>query len=442
MPTALITGASRGLGLALARALAANGWTLIIDARGAAALDAARAELAQQTHVVALAGDVTDPAHRQALAAAAADFGGLDALVNNASILGPSPQPNLLDYPLDVLRAVYEANTVAPLALLQAAAPALKPGARVVNITSDAGVEPYEGWGGYGSSKAALEQMSHILAAERPDWRVYWVDPGDMRTALHQEAFPGEDISDRPLPEVSVPGLLALLTGALPSGRYQARAVDLTTGGGTGNAEDAEIRGGRGEEERELTAEDAEDAEEEREGGATAVSVGASGGRPPADSDPSVGASGGRPAAGGGIRELRVALTVADFERALRLYRDGFGLDVVKEWDSPEGRGVVLAAGRGTIELLNAADSAYTDSVEAGRRVAGPVRLALEVADVRATAARLQAQGAEAVAGPVQTTWGELNQRLRAPEPAPDGMQLSLYQLRLDESGSPEAGKG
>jgi NAD(P)-dependent dehydrogenase (short-subunit alcohol dehydrogenase family) len=157
--------------------------------------------------------------------AAARDAGGLDALVNNASVLGPSPLPALLDYPLDALRAVYEANTLAPLALLQAARPVLKAGARVINITSDAGVEAYPGWGGYGSSKAALEQISHILAAESSDWRVYWVDPGDMRTEMHQQAYPGEDISDRPLPEVSVPGLVALLAGDYPSGRYQARAV-------------------------------------------------------------------------------------------------------------------------------------------------------------------------------------------------------------------------
>ncbi len=223
--TALITGASRGLGLALARALARDGWTLIIDARGADALDRTCAELARNTRVVAIPGDVTDPAHRQALVAAAHDAGGLDVLVNNASILGPSPQPALLEYPLDVLRQVYEANTIAPLALLQGARDVLKSGARVVNITSDAGVEPYAGWGGYGSSKAALEQLSNILAAENAHWRVYWVDPGDMRTDLHQQAFPGEDISDRPLPEVSVPGLMALLTGDYPSGRYQARAV-------------------------------------------------------------------------------------------------------------------------------------------------------------------------------------------------------------------------
>ena len=221
----LITGASRGLGLALARALAKQGWTLIIDARGAQALEAARAELANLTRVIAITGDVTDAAHRQALAQAAEQVGGLDAIVNNASILGPSPQPYLLDYPLDVLEQVYRTNVVAPLGLLQAVRGVLKPEARILNITSDAGVEAYEGWGGYGSSKAALEQLSHILAAENPDWRVYRVDPGDMRTQMHQEAFPGEDISDRPLPEVSVPGLLVLLTGNLPSGRYSARAL-------------------------------------------------------------------------------------------------------------------------------------------------------------------------------------------------------------------------
>ncbi len=221
--TALITGASRGLGLALARRLATEGWTLIIDARGAGALEAARAELAELTRVVAIPGDVSDEQHRRTLAGAAHEAGGLDALVNNASILGPSPQPELLDYPLDVLEEVYRTNTVAPLALVQAVAEDLKPEARILNVTSDAGVEPYPGWGGYGSSKAALEHLSAILAAENPSLRVYWVDPGDMQTQMHQEAFPGEDISDRPLPEESLPGLLYLLTGDLPSGRYEAR---------------------------------------------------------------------------------------------------------------------------------------------------------------------------------------------------------------------------
>jgi len=223
--TALITGASRGLGLALARQLAADGWQLIIDARGIDALEAARQELKQHTLVIAIAGDVTDAAHRENLAKAAQALGGLDALVNNASILGPSPQPLLLEYPLDVLEEVYRTNVIAPLGLIQAVRPFLKPEARILNITSDAGVEGYEGWGGYGSSKAALEQLSHILAAENPDWRVYRVDPGDMRTQMHQEAFPGEDISDRPLPETSVPGLIELLTGDRASGRYTARSL-------------------------------------------------------------------------------------------------------------------------------------------------------------------------------------------------------------------------
>jgi NAD(P)-dependent dehydrogenase (short-subunit alcohol dehydrogenase family) len=223
--TALISGASRGLGLALARQLASEGWQLIIDARGAEALEAAQVALAKQTRVIAIPGDVTDANHRQALAEAARELGGLDALVNNASILGPSPQPVLLDYPLEVLEQVYRTNVIAPLALVQTLRDALKPGACVINITSDAGVEAYEGWGGYGSSKAALEQLSNILAAENPSLRVYWVDPGDMRTQMHQEAFPGEDISDRPLPEESVPGLVILLTGTRPGGRYSARAL-------------------------------------------------------------------------------------------------------------------------------------------------------------------------------------------------------------------------
>ncbi len=223
--TALITGGSRGLGLALARGLAQLRWNLIIDARGAEALNAARDELARLTSVIAIAGDVTDAAHREALVEAVVKKGGLDALVNSASILGPSPQPSLLEYPLDVLERVYRTNVIAPLALIQALRYQLKPGVCVINITSDAGVEAYEGWGGYGSSKAALEQLSHILAAENPGWRVYWVDPGDMRTQMHQEAFPGEDISDRPLPEVSVPGLIELITGERTSGRYAARAL-------------------------------------------------------------------------------------------------------------------------------------------------------------------------------------------------------------------------
>jgi NAD(P)-dependent dehydrogenase (short-subunit alcohol dehydrogenase family) len=221
MPIGIITGASRGLGLALTRALAERGWRLVVDARDAAALAGAVDEL---DDVAAIAGDVTDDWHRLALAAAAGER--VDLLVNNASLLGPSPQPTLAAYPLEELRRVYEVNVVAPLALVQVVLPSLAPGAAILNITSDAGVEPYAGWGGYGSSKAALEQASAILAAEQPELRVYAVDPGDMRTEMHQQAFPGEDISDRPPPEESVPGLLALIEGSLPSGRYSARDLD------------------------------------------------------------------------------------------------------------------------------------------------------------------------------------------------------------------------
>ena len=226
-PSIMITGASRGLGFSLASALARRGWQLIIDARHSESLEVAHNELSQLTEVIAIPGDVTDSAHRQALANAAGSIGGLDALVNNASTLGPSPQPNLLDYPLEVLEQVYHTNVFAPLGLLQAVQAGLKPGARVINISSDAGVEAYAGWGGYGSSKAALEHLTAILAAENPTMKIYWVDPGDMRTQMHQAAFPGEDISDRPLPEESVPGLITLLTRDLPSGRYQARALEM-----------------------------------------------------------------------------------------------------------------------------------------------------------------------------------------------------------------------
>jgi NAD(P)-dependent dehydrogenase (short-subunit alcohol dehydrogenase family) len=225
-PVALITGASRGLGRALARSLAADGWHLVVDARGAPALEEAAGELrsAGAASVEAVTGDVADPEHRGRLVAAAEHLGRLDALVNNASVLGPSPQPQLADYPLDVLRQVYEVNTVAPLALTQAALPLLeRSGGRIVDVTSDAAVEGYEGWGGYGSSKAALEQLNNVLAAEHPRLRVYRVDPGDLRTQLHAEAFPGEDISDRPEPDVAVPGLRRLLEGDLPSGRYRAQ---------------------------------------------------------------------------------------------------------------------------------------------------------------------------------------------------------------------------
>jgi NAD(P)-dependent dehydrogenase (short-subunit alcohol dehydrogenase family) len=223
--TALITGASRGLGLALAKTLAEKHWNLVVDARGKEALERARQELSRFTEVVAISGDVSDEAHLQTLVDAAKKFGGLDVLVNNASLLGPSPQPTLANYPLDVLEHVYKVNVFAPLRLTQLVLPMLRANSSVINISSDAGVEGYQGWGGYGSSKAALEQLSKVFAAEHPELKVYWVDPGDMNTLLHQEAFPGEDISDRASPETSVPGLLHLIEGDLPSGRYKAREV-------------------------------------------------------------------------------------------------------------------------------------------------------------------------------------------------------------------------
>jgi NAD(P)-dependent dehydrogenase (short-subunit alcohol dehydrogenase family) len=224
MPTAIVTGASRGLGRALSQALAARGWDLVVDARGA---DALAATWAHEPRVAAIAGDVSDPAHRRALVEAAGRR--IDALVNNASVLGPSPQPPLSDYPLDVLEHVYRVNALAPLALVQEALPLLAPGGCILNVTSDAAVEAYEGWGGYGSSKAALDQLTAVLAAEHPRHRVYAVDPGDMDTQLHREAEPGEDLSHLPAPAESVPGLLALLEGDLPSGRYAARDLARAT---------------------------------------------------------------------------------------------------------------------------------------------------------------------------------------------------------------------
>ena len=239
MPLAIVTGASRGLGLALARALAERGWALVLDARGASDLEAVERELGELTEVSAIAGDVADPDHRRALVAAAGER--IELLVNNASLLGPSPQPPLARYPLDELERIYRVNVFAPLALVQLALPRLVDGARILNITSDAAVEPYEGWGGYGSSKAALEQLSAILAAEHPELSVYAVDPGDMRTRMQQDAFPGEDISDRPPPEDSVPGLLALIDDRPPSGRYRAREVTWPNAGAVSWTQGAEV---------------------------------------------------------------------------------------------------------------------------------------------------------------------------------------------------------
>jgi NAD(P)-dependent dehydrogenase (short-subunit alcohol dehydrogenase family) len=228
LPVAIVTGASRGLGRALAGSLAAAGYQLVIDARDGDALRSAAAELSARHdlpsgRVLALAGDITDPAHRGDLAAAAADLGGAVLLVNNAGTLGASPLPALADYPVADLRATFEVNVAAPIALTQLVLPDLRRlGGAVLSITSDAAVEAYAGWGGYGAAKAALEQASHVLAAEEPAVRVWWVDPGDLRTRMHQDAYPGEDISDRPLPETVAPAFLRLVTERMPSGRYRA----------------------------------------------------------------------------------------------------------------------------------------------------------------------------------------------------------------------------
>jgi NAD(P)-dependent dehydrogenase (short-subunit alcohol dehydrogenase family) len=223
---ALVTGASRGLGRALAAELVRRGWHVVVDARDAAPLASAVDEMQAPDAVTAVAGDVSDPAHRRELADAVDKAGGLDLLINNASVLGPSPQPRLAEYPIDVLEQVYAVNTIAPIALLQLVLPQLEErGGRIVDVSSDAAVEAYGGWGGYGSAKAALDQLTAVLAVEHPTLRIYALDPGDMATDLQQLAFPGEDVSDRAAPESVVPAVMELVDGDLPSGRY--RAADL-----------------------------------------------------------------------------------------------------------------------------------------------------------------------------------------------------------------------
>jgi len=226
MSTAIITGGSRGFGRALAGALIGSGWNVVVDGRDEAALAAVAKELGESLCVIA--GDVTDPNHRAALVDAARRIGGLDLLVNNASSLGPTPLPRLREVSVEALRELHEVNVLAPLALIQCALPLLRvTRGAVLNVTSDAAVEAYEGWGAYGASKAALEQLSNVLSVEEPDVRIWWFDPGDMRTAMHQAAFPGEDISDRPLPDTIAPVVLAVLDRGSPSGRLRAADVQL-----------------------------------------------------------------------------------------------------------------------------------------------------------------------------------------------------------------------
>ena len=252
MPTAIVTGASRGLGAALARGLVERGWSVVIDARGADALSRVTTDLEARAdgatgsengtspatrdsrpRVRAIAGDITDPAHATALVEAAEQLGDLELVVNNASSLGPSPLPPLATYSPNGLRETVETNLIGPLLLIQAATPVLR-GARrprIVNITSDASVESYPGWGGYGASKAALDQLSAVLAAEEPGWSVWAVDPGDLRTQMHQDAFPGEDISDRPEPESVVPAFMSLIDSELPSSRVRLSEVETADTG-------------------------------------------------------------------------------------------------------------------------------------------------------------------------------------------------------------------
>jgi NAD(P)-dependent dehydrogenase (short-subunit alcohol dehydrogenase family) len=238
MPVAIVTGASKGLGKALARGLAHQGWSLVLDARDEPTLAAADAEIRAQltggAQCRAVAGDVTDVGHRQTLAVTADALGGLDLLVNNASTLGQSPLPRVADVAPDTLRRVFEVNVVAPVALIQQTLPLLRRSTnpRIMNITSDASVEHYDTWGGYGSSKAALDHLSATLAVEEPVIHVWVVDPGDMRTDMHQDAFPGEDISDRPEPDTVVPTLLELIGSGTPSGRLHVAGLATTVGGG------------------------------------------------------------------------------------------------------------------------------------------------------------------------------------------------------------------
>ncbi|MDQ3578433.1 MAG: SDR family oxidoreductase [Actinomycetota bacterium] len=222
----MVTGGSRGLGRALTLELLDTGWCVLTDGRDGPALTRLREHAPNPDALITVTGDIADPDHRAALTERVGKLGGLDLLVNNASLLGPSPQPALADYPIEILNQVYAVNLLAPLALIQLVLAQLeRRTGRIINISSDAAIEPYEGWGGYGSSKAALDQLTNVLAAESPGLRIYSLDPGDMRTDMHAQAFPGEDISDRPEPESVLPAMMRLIDGELSSGRYRAAAL-------------------------------------------------------------------------------------------------------------------------------------------------------------------------------------------------------------------------
>ncbi|WP_030378929.1 MULTISPECIES: SDR family NAD(P)-dependent oxidoreductase [unclassified Streptomyces] len=228
MPVAIITGASKGLGRALGAALAARGWDLVLDARDPGPLAGAAGGLAAYgTRVAAVPGDVTDAGHRTELVARARELGGgVDLVVHNASALGAEPLVPLAELAPEGLRRALEVNVVAAHGLVREALPLLResPAGAVVAVSSDAAVEAYETWGGYGASKAALDHLAAVLGVEEPGLRVWAVDPGDMATALYAAAVPDDD-APRPAPESVVPAFLRLLDERPPSGRYRAPAL-------------------------------------------------------------------------------------------------------------------------------------------------------------------------------------------------------------------------
>ena len=368
MPTAIITGASRGLGLALAHALAAEGWALIIDARGGDALAAAASELRERSpdaDIEALAGDITAPAHRDALIGAAR--GHLDLLINNAGTLGPSPLPAGADLHATALRDIVETNVVAPHALTQAALPLLRESRGiVVDITSDAAVEAYPGWSGYGAAKAATEQLRNVLAAEETDVTVWRVDPGDLRTQMHQLAFPGEDISDRPLPDTVAPGLVGLLAAGPASGRYRladfiARPDDIRSATGDGACPNAP----RASAEIAVVALVGDAA---ADGAASAV---ADAGR----TTDAVGATAEATCAGTGPIAMWLTIEVDDFAPAAAFYRDVIGLPEIDGWSGDGEVGAVFAVG-----------PAARVEIERPAKPTPGARLAIEYADLDALA--------------------------------------------------------
>jgi NAD(P)-dependent dehydrogenase (short-subunit alcohol dehydrogenase family) len=380
MPTAIITGASRGLGLALAHALAAEGWTLIIDARGGEALTAAVAEFRERSPgagIEALVGDITAPAHRAALIGAAR--GHLDLLVNNAGTLGPSPLPAGADLDPAALRDIVETNVVAPHALTQAALPLLRASrGAVVDITSDAAVEAYPGWSGYGAAKAATEQLRNVLAAEESDVTVWRVDPGDLRTEMHQLAFPGEDISDRPLPDAVAPGIVGLLQAAPASGRYRLadfipQGDDVRPAAGDGGCPtatrvsgdiavvalvgDAVATNGESSADEPSAAEPNESSAEDSHPIVDTVAPGAS-------------------CAGIGPIAMWLTIEVDDFAPAAAFYRDVIGLPKIDGWASDGEVGAVFAVG-----------PAARVEIERPVKPTPGARLAIEYADLDALTA-------------------------------------------------------